>query len=188
MLWTAALIVPLAIEVALLGTVWNDPDEGVSFWLVGEVFVAVQGAVTLGAANAEVRCGSGGAHPSPHAEAQSGQWAPSCADLGALPSSWSFDRRADFTTTVADSADRASSQRVSGSRAGSSTCWTMVALLGAAVAVPWNTAVIVCVPTDSDDVVNTARPAYERDDGKHGFTVADRHRPAVRRWRCSGHG
>jgi hypothetical protein len=35
----------------------------------------------------------------------------------------------------------------------------MVALLGAAVAVPLNAAVIVCVPADSDDVVNTARPA-----------------------------
>jgi hypothetical protein len=50
LLWTAALIVPLAIEVALLGTVWHDPDEGASLWLVGEVFVGVQGAVTLRAA------------------------------------------------------------------------------------------------------------------------------------------
>jgi hypothetical protein len=52
LLWTAALIVPLAVEVALLGTVWYDPDQGVSFWVVGEMFVAVQGAVTLAAANA----------------------------------------------------------------------------------------------------------------------------------------
>jgi hypothetical protein len=51
-LWTAALIVPLAIEVALLGAVWYDPDQGASLWLVGEVFVAVQGAVILGAAKA----------------------------------------------------------------------------------------------------------------------------------------
>jgi hypothetical protein len=52
LMWTAALIVPLAIEVALFGTVWHDPDDGASFWIVGEMFVAVQGAVTLGAASA----------------------------------------------------------------------------------------------------------------------------------------
>ena len=33
-----------------------------------------------------------------------------------------------------------------------------MALLGAAVAVPLNAAVIVCVPTPSDDVVNDASP------------------------------
>ena len=34
-----------------------------------------------------------------------------------------------------------------------------MALLGAAVAVPLNVAVIVCVPTPSDEVVNDASPA-----------------------------
>ena len=42
------------------------------------------------------------------------------------------------------------------SGAGSVTCWMSVALLGAAVAVPLNAAVIVCAPADSDDVVNAA--------------------------------
>lgn len=48
--WTAALMVPLAIEVALLGTVWHDPDDGASLWIAGEIFVAVQAVVTLLAA------------------------------------------------------------------------------------------------------------------------------------------
>jgi hypothetical protein len=52
LLWTAALIVPLAVGVALFGTVWYHPDQGVSFWVIGEMFMAVQGAVTLGAAAA----------------------------------------------------------------------------------------------------------------------------------------
>ena len=34
-----------------------------------------------------------------------------------------------------------------------------MALLGASVAVPLNVAVIVCVPADSDEVVNAAWPA-----------------------------
>jgi hypothetical protein len=55
LLWTAALILPLAVEVALLATMWYDPDQRGSFWDVGEVFVAVQGAVTLGAATAGAR-------------------------------------------------------------------------------------------------------------------------------------
>jgi hypothetical protein len=48
----ALLILPLALEVALLGTVWFNPDHGASFWLLGEVFVWVQGVVTLAAAAA----------------------------------------------------------------------------------------------------------------------------------------
>jgi hypothetical protein len=51
-LWTAALIGPFVIELALLGTVWHDPDEGASFWLVGEMFVLILGAVTFAAASA----------------------------------------------------------------------------------------------------------------------------------------
>ena len=50
-------------------------------------------------------------------------------------------------------------QRVASRAAGSSTCWTIEALLGAAVAVPLKAAVIVCLPAVSDDVVNAARPA-----------------------------
>lgn len=48
--WTAVLIVPLIVEVALLGTVWHDPDDGASFWLAGEMLVFVQGLLTLAAA------------------------------------------------------------------------------------------------------------------------------------------
>lgn len=57
LLWTGSLIVPFVIEVALLGTLWHDPDEGASFWLVGEVFVLALGGVTLiaGVAGASMR-------------------------------------------------------------------------------------------------------------------------------------
>ena len=47
MLWTAALIVPLLIAVALYGTVWSGPDQGASMWIVGEMFIIVQGGWTL---------------------------------------------------------------------------------------------------------------------------------------------
>lgn len=49
---SALLSVPLAVEVALVGTVWFNPDHGASFWLLGEVFVVAQGALTLAAAAA----------------------------------------------------------------------------------------------------------------------------------------
>jgi len=45
-LWTAALCLPLAIGVALLGTIWHDPDDGASLWIAGEVFVGIQALVT----------------------------------------------------------------------------------------------------------------------------------------------
>lgn len=51
LLWTAALIVPIIVAVALLGTVFHDPDDGASFWVLGELFVLVQGAITFGAAS-----------------------------------------------------------------------------------------------------------------------------------------
>ena len=40
--WVVALVVPLAVEVALLGTVLHDPDDGASLWIVGEFFVLAQ--------------------------------------------------------------------------------------------------------------------------------------------------
>lgn len=50
-LWTAALIVPIVVAVALLGTVLHDPDEGASLWLIGEMFVLLLGAITFGGAS-----------------------------------------------------------------------------------------------------------------------------------------
>lgn len=48
--WTAALIVPFVVEVAVLGTVLHDPAEGASLWLLGEIFVLVLGGVTYAGA------------------------------------------------------------------------------------------------------------------------------------------
>jgi hypothetical protein len=52
LLWTAALIGPFIIAVALLGTVLHDPKEGASFWLAGEVFVLALGGLTFARARA----------------------------------------------------------------------------------------------------------------------------------------
>ena len=49
-LWSGVLTVPIAVLVAVVGTVWQDADDGVSFWLIGEMVVAVQIALTLGVA------------------------------------------------------------------------------------------------------------------------------------------
>jgi hypothetical protein len=50
--WVAALMLPMAVGVALLGTIWHDPDDGPSLWVAGEVFVGVQAALAWGAASA----------------------------------------------------------------------------------------------------------------------------------------
>ena len=49
LLWTAALFLPFMIEVALLGTVWFDPDDGASLWIAGEIFIVFQAALTYAA-------------------------------------------------------------------------------------------------------------------------------------------
>lgn len=50
-IWAAAMLGPMAIEVALLGTLGHDPDDGASLWIAGEVFVLVQ-ALTVRLAGA----------------------------------------------------------------------------------------------------------------------------------------
>jgi len=52
LLWVASLMAPLMIGVALLGTVWHDSDNGASLWIVGEMFLLLQGTVALLAASA----------------------------------------------------------------------------------------------------------------------------------------
>ena len=42
--WTGALVAPFGLEVALFGTIFHNPDEGASFWIVGKIFVLVLGA------------------------------------------------------------------------------------------------------------------------------------------------
>lgn len=39
------VVVPQAVAVTLLGTVFHDPASGASLWIAGLVFVALQGAV-----------------------------------------------------------------------------------------------------------------------------------------------
>jgi hypothetical protein len=46
--WTALgwlAVAPLAVGTLLGGTVFHDPDDGASLWMVGEVVVLVEGAV-----------------------------------------------------------------------------------------------------------------------------------------------
>lgn len=44
--WFGVVVVmPQAIAVTLLGTVFHDPASGASLWIVGLVFVGIQGAV-----------------------------------------------------------------------------------------------------------------------------------------------
>ncbi len=48
LVWAAAIIAPHYIGVALLGA-FPDPDRGASFWVVGEIFIAVLGVLILAA-------------------------------------------------------------------------------------------------------------------------------------------
>lgn len=50
--WAIALMLPMAVGVAVIGTVLHDPDDGASLWIAGEVFVLVQGLAVWGAAAA----------------------------------------------------------------------------------------------------------------------------------------
>ena len=56
--WAAALVVPSALALAVQGTVLHDADHGASLWMVGEIFIAMQGCFVLGAAflGARLRC------------------------------------------------------------------------------------------------------------------------------------
>jgi hypothetical protein len=45
-----ALVAAAAVDVAVEGTVLYDPDYGASLWLAGEMFVAVQALLAVGAA------------------------------------------------------------------------------------------------------------------------------------------
>lgn len=48
--WAAALVLPSAVALAVQGTVLHDPEHGASLWMVGEMFIAMQGGFVLGAA------------------------------------------------------------------------------------------------------------------------------------------
>lgn len=48
-LWAAALVGPFAVGVVLMGTIWNDPDNGPFVWMGGP-FTAFQGLLAVGAA------------------------------------------------------------------------------------------------------------------------------------------
>ena len=50
LVWTAALIAPFILEVAVFGTVLHNPDDGASLWLAGEFLVVALGAVSFLAA------------------------------------------------------------------------------------------------------------------------------------------
>jgi hypothetical protein len=47
--WMWVIVVPTMLGVALVGTVFHDPDEGASLWVVGEVFVVVQALIVSAA-------------------------------------------------------------------------------------------------------------------------------------------
>lgn len=49
--WTTALIGPLVVAVALLATGWHDPDDGASFWILGEMYVLALGGFAFVAAH-----------------------------------------------------------------------------------------------------------------------------------------
>lgn len=48
--WGIAFVLPAVIWTFLAGTVLFDPDQGASFWVVGEVFLAILGAFTAAGA------------------------------------------------------------------------------------------------------------------------------------------
>jgi hypothetical protein len=51
-LWAAALVLPAAVALGVQGTVLHDPRHGASFWILGEMFIVIQGLVAFAAANA----------------------------------------------------------------------------------------------------------------------------------------
>src|SRR5687767_13668161 len=50
-----ALVVPMMVATAWMGTVGHDDSDGVSFWPVAEVFLLIQALVTFAAASAAAR-------------------------------------------------------------------------------------------------------------------------------------
>lgn len=48
--WSLALVSPAGLALAVQGTVLHDPDQGVSFWMLGELFIIFQGILLLAAA------------------------------------------------------------------------------------------------------------------------------------------
>lgn len=48
--WATALVLPSVVALGLQGTIFHNPDDGASFWIVGEVLLIMNGAIALGAA------------------------------------------------------------------------------------------------------------------------------------------
>jgi len=47
--WSAAFFGPAVVLTALAGTTWHDPEDGASFWILGEMLIVVLWAVTYAA-------------------------------------------------------------------------------------------------------------------------------------------